>query len=220
MYQSVKLTGAVWLLQLVISSPLIYALVWPESSLHWDSNPGTKHERQMTYQLNYPYPLITLLLTTHGFFILRILICLMCLCLTSKSLTSCSKRALVCFSRSNNSVVLLHSFIFRRPSSRAAFSFWWLSYITMAPTCKQNIKNLSQSHGASILGCEPIDGVLGVLSSNQINIATVVHQMGHMCISHLLKTNLHAMYKNISKDGKPKLTCQSLTALCGTQSVI
>ncbi len=40
------------------------------------------------------------------------------------------------------------------------------------------LKNLSQYHGASILGSEPIDGVLGVLSSNQINIATFVHQMG------------------------------------------
>ncbi len=32
--------------------------------------------------------------------------------------------------------------------------------------------------GTSILGCQPIDGVLGVLSSNQINIATFFHQMG------------------------------------------
>ncbi len=38
-------------------------------------------------------------------------------------------------------------------------------------------KNLSQQHGASILGCEPTDGVLGVLTSSQINIATFVHQM-------------------------------------------
>ncbi len=30
----------------------------------------------------------------------------------------------------------------------------------------------------NILGCEPIDGVLGILSSNQINIATFFHQMG------------------------------------------
>ncbi len=29
-----------------------------------------------------------------------------------------------------------------------------------------------------MLGCEPIDGVLGVLSSNQINIATFVLQFG------------------------------------------
>ncbi len=30
-------------------------------------------------------------------------------------------------------------------------------------------------------GCKPIDGVLGVLSSNQWNIATFVHQMKYMC---------------------------------------
>ncbi len=50
MHQSDKLTGAIWLLELVISSPLIHALVWPESSSHQDSNPGLQHERRMTYQ--------------------------------------------------------------------------------------------------------------------------------------------------------------------------
>ncbi len=52
-----------------------------------------------------------------------------------------------------------------------------------------NRKNLSQQHGASILGCEPIDCVLGVFCccSNQINIATFVHQMGHVCVSHLVE---------------------------------
>ncbi len=39
MCQSVKLTGAIWLLQLVISSPLIHALVWPKSSPDLDLNP-------------------------------------------------------------------------------------------------------------------------------------------------------------------------------------
>ncbi len=29
-----------------------------------------------------------------------------------------------------------------------------------------------------MLGCEPTDGVLGVLGSNQLIIATFVHQMG------------------------------------------
>ncbi len=38
---------------------------------------------------------------------------------------------------------------------------------------------LDVNHGASILGFEPTDGTLaGVLSSNQINIATFVYQLG------------------------------------------
>ncbi len=53
----VKLTSAIWLLQLVISSLLIHALVWHESSPDWDLNKGLQHERQMTYQLSYPSPL-------------------------------------------------------------------------------------------------------------------------------------------------------------------
>ncbi len=61
MHESVKLSGAIWLLQLVISSPLIHALVWPESSLHWDSNPGPQHERWTTYQLSYPCPFFVFL---------------------------------------------------------------------------------------------------------------------------------------------------------------
>ncbi len=42
--------------------------------------------------------------------------------------------------------------------------------------CNKKVKELEPItlHGASILGCEPIDGVLGVLSSNQNNIATFV----------------------------------------------
>ncbi len=32
------------------------------------------------------------------------------------------------------------------------------------------------------LGCEPVDGVLVVLSSYQLNIATFVHQMGDVAI--------------------------------------
>ncbi len=56
MHQSVKLTGAIWLLQLLISSPLIHAMVWPESSPHphQDSNLVPQDERQTTYKLNYP----------------------------------------------------------------------------------------------------------------------------------------------------------------------
>ncbi len=39
-------------------------------------------------------------------------------------------------------------------------------------------KNLDQYDRPKVLGCEPLDGVLVVLSSNQINIATFVHQLG------------------------------------------
>ncbi len=38
-------------------------------------------------------------------------------------------------------------------------------------------KNLGQYDRLRVLGCEPIEGVLLVLSSNQINIASFVHQM-------------------------------------------
>ncbi len=41
MHQLVKLTGAIWLLQLAISSPVIHALVWPESSYHQDLKAGS-----------------------------------------------------------------------------------------------------------------------------------------------------------------------------------
>ncbi len=44
-------------LQLVISSPLIHALVWTGLSPHQDSNPGPQIERQTTYQLSYPSPI-------------------------------------------------------------------------------------------------------------------------------------------------------------------
>ncbi len=40
------------------------------------------------------------------------------------------------------------------------------------------VKNLDQYDRPRVLGCEPVDGVLVVLSSNQINIATFVNQMG------------------------------------------
>ncbi len=46
-------------------------------------------------------------------------------------------------------------------------------------------KNLSQYDRSRLLECEPVDGVLVVLSSNQINIATFVHQMGDVCFSNL-----------------------------------
>ncbi len=45
-----------------------------------------------------------------------------------------------------------------------------------------NIKNLGQYDRLSVLACKPVDGVLVVLSSDQLNIATFVHQMGDMCL--------------------------------------
>ncbi len=51
----IKLTDAIWLLQLVISSPLIYALGNPSQAPpppHWDLNPGP----QIYIQLSYPSP--------------------------------------------------------------------------------------------------------------------------------------------------------------------
>ncbi len=43
-------------LQLVITSPIINAFGWPESSPHRDLNPGQQIERHTTYQLSYPFP--------------------------------------------------------------------------------------------------------------------------------------------------------------------
>ncbi len=48
------------------------------------------------------------------------------------------------------------------------------------------LKNLGQYDRPRVLGCEPVDGVLVVFSSNQINIATFVHQMADTHISHLV----------------------------------
>ncbi len=47
-------------------------------------------------------------------------------------------------------------------------------------------KNLGQYDRPRLLGCEPVDGVLIVLSSNQLNIATFVYQMEDVCVSHLV----------------------------------
>ncbi len=55
-FKSLCTSQSIWLLQLVISSPLIYALVWPESSPHQDVNLGPQHERKTTYQLSYLFP--------------------------------------------------------------------------------------------------------------------------------------------------------------------
>ncbi len=44
------------------------------------------------------------------------------------------------------------------------------------------MKNLGQHDRPRVLGCEPVDGVLVVLSSNQLNIVMFVHQMGDVCL--------------------------------------
>ncbi len=44
-----------------------------------------------------------------------------------------------------------------------------------------NEKNLGQYCRPRVLGCEPVDGVLVVLSSTELNIATFVHPMGDVC---------------------------------------
>ncbi len=43
-------------------------------------------------------------------------------------------------------------------------------------------KNVGQYERPRVLGCEPVNGVLGVLSPNQLNIATFVHQVGDVCL--------------------------------------
>ncbi len=55
------------------------------------------------------------------------------------------------------------------------------------------LKNLGQYDRPRILGCEPVDGVLVVLSSNQINIASFVHQMEDTHMPHLVNK-----YSNMS----------------------
>ncbi len=45
-----------------------------------------------------------------------------------------------------------------------------------SPICQP--KNLGQYDIPRVLGCKPVDVVPAVRSSNQLNIATFVHQMG------------------------------------------
>ncbi len=46
----------------------------------------------------------------------------------------------------------------------------------------------------TVVGCEPVDGILVVLSPNQLNIATFVHQMVDMCASHLLNKSRYIFF--------------------------
>ncbi len=54
--------------------------------------------------------------------------------------------------------------------------------------------NLGQYDRPRVLGCEPEDGALVVLSSNQLNIATFVHQMGDVCLPSGEQKWQHVMY--------------------------
>ncbi len=47
-------------------------------------------------------------------------------------------------------------------------------------------KNLGQYDRPRVHGGKPVDGVLVVLSSNQLNIATFVHKMGDVIIPLML----------------------------------
>ncbi len=47
---------------------------------------------------------------------------------------------------------------------------------------KHFTKNLGQYDRPRVLGCKPLDGALVVRSSNQLNIAQFVHQMGDVCL--------------------------------------
>ncbi len=76
--QSVKLTDAIWLLQIVISSPLIHALGDPSQAPHQDSNLGYKRWNLFPawdvddLSTSYPSPLINV----HTMHIWFSLICL------------------------------------------------------------------------------------------------------------------------------------------------
>ncbi len=51
-------------------------------------------------------------------------------------------------------------------------------------------KKLDQYDRPRVLGCEPVDGVLDVLRSNQLRIATFVHQMRDVCVSSIWWTKV------------------------------
>ncbi len=52
-------------------------------------------------------------------------------------------------------------------------------------------KNLGQYDRPREFRCKPVNGVLVFLSSNQLYIATFVHQMGYVCVSHLVNKSGH-----------------------------
>ncbi len=50
-------------------------------------------------------------------------------------------------------------------------------------------ENHGQYDRPRVLGCKPVDGVLVVLSSNQLYISTFVHQVADVCVSHMMNKN-------------------------------
>ncbi len=59
-------------------------------------------------------------------------------------------------------------------------------------------RNLGQYDRPRVFGSEPVDGVLVVLSSNQLNIGLCVHQMGNVCFSHLVNKSSNTCTSLIS----------------------
>ncbi len=51
---------------------------------------------------------------------------------------------------------------------------------------RSGTRKICQYAGPGVLACKTLDGVLGVRSLNQLNIATFVHQMDVVCVSHLV----------------------------------
>ncbi len=80
-----------------------------------------------------------------------------------------------------------------------------LSLYSLVCLGKKGIKLLTTKLGQydrpRILGCKPVEGVLVVLSSNQINIATFVHQMvdthlpGCLLATRLARTTYLILYE-------------------------
>ncbi len=60
-----------------------------------------------------------------------------------------------------------------------------------------------------ILGCEPINGVLGVLSLNQINIGTIFHQLGD---THLSRPDVF-FFKGYATKGCDQLKSRSCSSV-------
>ncbi len=57
--------------------------------------------------------------------------------------------------------------------------------------------------------CKPVDGVLVVLSSNQLNIAVMIHQMRDVCISILVNSQ-YPIYWFASKYSRSAISAQLL----------
>ncbi len=61
--------------------------------------------------------------------------------------------------------------------------YWHLQFVCKGP--RQRViteRTWTKYDRPRVLGCQPVDGALVVLSLNQITIATFVHQMGDVCL--------------------------------------